>query len=35
LNQGAASFGVISTQLVPPNRQSGSRWIELGLRIEF
>ncbi len=34
-----ASFGVISTQLVPTNRDNtladGSRWIQLGLRFEF
>jgi protocatechuate 3,4-dioxygenase beta subunit len=34
-----ASFGVISTQLVPTNRDNtladGSRWIQLGLRIDF
>ena len=35
LNQGLPNFGVISAQLVPPNRQSGSRWIEFGLRVEF
>jgi len=31
-----ASFGVISTQLVPTNRDiSGARWIQLGLRFDF
>jgi hypothetical protein len=31
-----ASFGVISTQLVPTNRDtSGARWIQLGLRVDF
>ena len=34
-----ASFGVISTQLVPTNRDNtladGSRWIQLGVRFEF
>ena len=34
-----ASFGVISTQLVPTNRDNtladGSRWIQLGIRFEF
>lgn len=34
-----SSFGVISTQLVPTNRDNtladGSRWIQLGLRIDF
>ena len=34
LNQ-AASFGVLTTQFVPPDRTTGSRWIQLGLRIEF
>ncbi|MGH9753640.1 MAG: carboxypeptidase-like regulatory domain-containing protein [Blastocatellia bacterium] len=31
------SFGVVSSQLVVPNRTSGagSRWIQLGMRIEF
>jgi hypothetical protein len=35
LNQNLANFGVINAQLVPPNRQSGSRWVEFGLRFEF
>jgi hypothetical protein len=30
-----ANFGVISTELIPANRQQGSRWIELGLRLSF
>lgn len=31
-----ASFGVISTQLVPTNRDiSGARWIQIGLRFDF
>jgi hypothetical protein len=31
-----ASFGVISTQLIPSNRDtSGARWIQLGLRFDF
>ena len=30
-----ANFGVISSELVPANRQQGSRWIELGLRLSF
>lgn len=31
-----ASFGVISTQLVPTNRDTdGARWIQLGLRFDF
>jgi carboxypeptidase family protein len=30
-----ANFGVISTQLIPANRQQGSRWIQLGLRVSF
>jgi hypothetical protein len=33
--QAPASFGVITNQLVPANREAGSRWIELGLRISF
>jgi hypothetical protein len=28
-------FGVITGQLTPPNRVDGSRWIQLGLRVEF
>src|SRR5262245_32227528 len=34
LNQ-AAAFGVLTTQFVPADRTTGSRWIQLGLRIEF
>ena len=30
-----AAFGVISSQAVPGNRLSGSRWIQLGLRLTF
>jgi hypothetical protein len=31
-----ASFGVITKQLVPANREiSGARWIQFGLRVEF
>ena len=30
-----ANFGVINTELIPANRQQGSRWIELGLRVAF
>jgi hypothetical protein len=30
-----ATFGVINTQLVPADRNQGSRWIQLGLRFEF
>ena len=30
-----SSFGVLTSELVPANRTAGSRWIELGLRIEF
>ena len=30
-----ATFGVISTELIPANRQQGSRWIQLGLRVSF
>jgi hypothetical protein len=29
------NFGVITNQLVPANREAGSRWIELGLRVSF
>jgi hypothetical protein len=29
------SFGVITSQFVPANRTSGSRWIQLSFRIEF
>jgi hypothetical protein len=32
-NKGA--FGVITTQLTPPNRVDGSRWIQIGARVEF
>lgn len=30
-----ATFGVISSSVVPANRQAGSRWIMFGTRIEF
>lgn len=30
-----SSFGVLTSQYVPANRTAGSRWIELGFRIEF
>jgi hypothetical protein len=30
-----ATFGVISAELIPANRQQGSRWIQLGLRVSF
>lgn len=30
-----ANFGVVSTQLIPANRNAGSRWIQFGLRIDF
>ena len=31
-----ASFGVVSTQLLPTNRDiAGSRWIQFGLRVDF
>ncbi len=33
--QSPQNFGVITNQLVPANREAGSRWIELGLRISF
>jgi hypothetical protein len=29
------NFGVISSQFIPANRTSGSRWIQLSLRFEF
>ncbi|MFN0085624.1 MAG: carboxypeptidase regulatory-like domain-containing protein [Blastocatellia bacterium] len=29
------SFGVITTQFIPVGRVAGSRWIQLGMRIEF
>jgi hypothetical protein len=32
---GIANFGVISSTLVPANRQASSRWIMVGLRLEF
>jgi len=35
LASGLQNFGVISTQFVPANRTSGSRWIQLSLRVEF
>ncbi len=31
----SAAFGVLAGQLVPADRTAGSRWIQLGLRIEF
>jgi hypothetical protein len=30
-----ATFGVITATHVPPNRTASSRWIELGLRLDF
>lgn len=33
--QNPQSFGVITNQFVPANREAGSRWIELGLRVSF
>jgi hypothetical protein len=33
--QNPANFGVISQELIPANRQQGSRWIQLGLRVSF
>jgi hypothetical protein len=33
--QSPQNFGVITNQLVPANREAGSRWIELGLRLSF
>jgi hypothetical protein len=35
LASGLQNFGVISTQFIPANRTSGSRWIQLSLRVEF
>jgi hypothetical protein len=32
---GGATFGVITKSFVPPQRQVGSRWIQLGLRLSF
>jgi hypothetical protein len=31
----ARAFGVITTQFTPPNRVDGSRWIQVGARVEF
>jgi hypothetical protein len=33
--QNQANFGVISQELIPADRTSGSRWIQLGLRVSF
>ncbi len=30
-----ATFGVITSTYVPPNRTASSRWIEMGLRLDF
>ena len=30
-----SNFGVINTQYIPANRNTGSRWIQFGLRVEF
>ncbi|MGH9796118.1 MAG: hypothetical protein ACRD5G_15220, partial [Candidatus Acidiferrales bacterium] len=30
-----AAFGVFTSQLTPPNRTDGARWIQLGMRISF
>lgn len=30
-----ANFGVVNTQFIPANRNTGSRWIQFGLRFEF
>jgi hypothetical protein len=30
-----SNFGVVNTQLIPANRNSGARWIQFGLRLEF
>ncbi len=32
---GPTTFGVITSQFVPANRTSGSRWIQLSFRVEF
>ena len=29
------NFGVITTQFTPPNRTTGSRWIQIAVRVEF
>ncbi len=29
------TFGVVTTQYIPANRNSGSRWIQFGLRVSF
>jgi hypothetical protein len=31
----AGNFGVVGKQFIPANRQSGSRWIQFGLRLSF
>ena len=31
----ARAFGVITTEYTPPNRVDGSRWIQVGARVEF
>ena len=33
--QTPSSFGVITNQFVPSNRQAGSRWIEFSARLDF
>jgi Carboxypeptidase regulatory-like domain len=33
--QSPQNFGVITNQFIPANREAGSRWIELGLRLSF
>ena len=30
-----ATFGVINTQLIPADRNQGSRWIQIGVRFDF
>jgi hypothetical protein len=32
---GGSTFGVITKSFIPPQRQQGSRWIQLGLRVDF
>ncbi len=33
--QNPAAFGVINTQFIPSNRNSGARWIQFGTRLSF
>ena len=34
-NYSGGNFGVITKSFVPPQRAVGSRWIQLGLRVDF